>query len=191
MIFGISESIFAQKVIVNAYMAKKNADKQSDTIYYVFNRPLTWNDFRGKPVANYFPGAVTASGFAFDSRMEYDGHTLRLDISIYPYFTKHDYWKKPDINSAYHLLHEQHHFDITRIGAQQFLNAVQNAHFSINNYKSLLTRLFDKAYDCNVAMQREYDRETSHSLNVTKQLEWDNKIEEEVLRLKQGMATND
>ena len=169
-------------------MENKKPSGRSDTIYYDFNRSLTWNDFKGKPDNNYFAGAITASGFAFDSEMKSDGKTIYLAIGIYAFFTRNDSWHKPGITSAYHLLHEQHHFDITRIGAQHFLEAVQKAHFNMDNYTRLLTAIFNRVYDENAAMQHKYDAETNHSINVAKQLEWNDKIASEIQRLKENPA---
>ena len=107
-------------------------EKQSnggDTIYYDFNRTLKWTDFKGKPDENYFAGAVTASGFAFDSQVDFDGTNIFLNIGVYTFFTKNDSWKKPGINSDYHLLHEQHHFDITRMGSENFINEIKEGSF--------------------------------------------------------------
>jgi hypothetical protein len=103
---------------------------------------------------------------------------------VYTFFTKHDSWKKPDVNSAYHLLHEQHHFDITRIGAQNFLTMVQKAHFTKDNYTELLSSLFDEAHEQTTAMQKQYDNETNHSINELKQVEWNDKISSQMQRLK-------
>jgi len=177
---------FSQEVRVHAYMENKKPGN-SDTIYYDFNRKLSWSDFKGKPDNNHFGGAVTASGFAFDSQMDFDGRTVSLDIGVYVFFSKNDSWKKPEINSEYHLLHEQHHFDITRLGAQKFIDAISKAHFTKANYNNLLTSLFDKAYSDNEAIQVQYDRETNHSLIVDKQLEWNTKIAAAIQKLKESV----
>ena len=63
-------------MIVNAFMENKKAKPDNDTIYYDFSRNLTWQDFKGTPDNNHFGGAVTASGFAFDSQMNFDGKTF-------------------------------------------------------------------------------------------------------------------
>src|ERR1017187_4012373 len=136
--FATTIKCISQKVIVHAFMEDRNASVGSDTIYYDFNRNLKWSDFKGKPDENYFPGAVTASGFAFDSQMNFDGTNIYLNIGVYTFFTKNDSWEKPQINSDYHLLHEQHHFDITRIGSEKFINGLQKAHFTKENYTALL-----------------------------------------------------
>ncbi len=169
-------------------MENKKDANENDTIYYDFNRNLKWSDFKGKPLDNYFAGAVTASGFAFDSQMFFDGKTIYLDIGIYSFFSEKDSWKKPGVNSGYHLLHEQHHFDITRISAENLIDEIRRAHFTKANYNALLNSLFDKAYKKNADIQHEYDRETNHSINVDKQLEWNDKIAAEIFKLKQSLA---
>ncbi len=146
---------------------------------------LQWSDFKGRPVEDYFAGAVTASGFAFDSQMDFDGTNIYLNIGVYTFFTKNDSWKKPQINSGYHLLHEQHHFDITRIGAQKNLlmkyKKLILQKIIILNYSLLfLIRCIKKISD----IQHLYDAETNHSINVEKQLEWNNKIAAEIKRLR-------
>ena len=187
--FGIANKSFSQKVIVHAFMENKKSAPGDDTIYYDFNRSLKWNDFKGKPVESYFAGAVTASGFAFDSQMDFDGKNMYLNVGVYAFFSKSDSWRKPKINSDYHLLHEQHHFDITRLSAQKFVDEVQQAHFTKNNYNELLSSIFDKVYKENAGMQHNYDKETSHSLNVDEQLQWNNRIAAAINKLRQGLVS--
>jgi len=169
-------------------MENKKTKPDSDTIYYDFSRNLTWQDFRGTPDNNHFGGAVTASGFAFDSQTNFDGKSIYLNIGVYAFFSKNDSWKKPQINSAYHLLHEQHHFDITRLGSQRLINELAKAHFTKDNYNTLLASIFDKVYKENELIQLQYDKETNHSINVDKQLEWNNKIAAEIQKLKEHVV---
>ncbi|HEY5463899.1 MAG TPA: hypothetical protein VIJ95_11635 [Hanamia sp.] len=176
---------FSQKVTMHVFMEHKTAPENSDTIYYDFNRKLTWNDFQGKVPSSVPWGAITASGFSFDSELSEDGNIIDITVDVYTFFLKHDSWKKPDINSAYHLEHEQHHFDITRLNAQQLIEEIKKAHFTSDNYKKLLTSIFDKVNDENTNMQQTYDRETNNSMNVDKQKEWNQKISEEIEKLKE------
>ena len=186
--FLITHQCSSQHVIVNAFMENKKAKPDNDTIYYDFSRNLTWQDFKGTPDNNHFGGAVTASGFAFDSDMSFDGKNIYLDIGVYTFFSKNDSWRKPQINSAYHLLHEQHHFDITRLGSQKLITELANAHFTKDNYAKLLTSIFDNVYKENQSIQLQYDRETHHSLDVDKQLEWNDKIAAEIQKLKESLV---
>jgi hypothetical protein len=183
--FLFSSPIFSQKITVNVFIENKISKPQSDTIYYDFNRKLSWQDFQGKvpPAAKW--GAMTASGFSFNSEMEDDGNKhIVISVGVYTFFTKHDSWKKPDINSAYHLEHEQHHFDITRLFAQKLVSEIKTAHFTKSNYRKLLYSLFDKVYEESVAFQHEYDNQTKNSMDVEKQKEWNEKISAEVKKLR-------
>src|SRR6185312_10223232 len=118
--------VFSQKISVDVYIENKINKPKNDTVYYDFNRKLTWQDFRGTVPTGAKWGAMTASGFSFNSEMEEDGDNhILISIGVYTFFTKHDSWKKPDINSAYHLEHEQHHFDITRLFAQKFSDEIR------------------------------------------------------------------
>jgi hypothetical protein len=183
MAMFLSSTIVAQKTIVSAVMENHLNKALSDTIYYDFNQKLNWKDFQGTPGTQPYIGAITASGFAFHSSMDYSNNILKIRIGIYSFFTKHDSWKKKDINSDYHLEHEQHHFDITRLGAQQFLEEIQKADFNLKNYRQLMNSIFSKVYDENIEMQQKYDRETKNSMDVQKQMEWNKKITEKIKAL--------
>lgn len=177
---------FSQKMKVKVYMLNEKSSPSSDTIFYDFSRHLTWSDFKGKPDPNHSGEAVTSSGFAFDSEMNLEDETFELIIGVYSFFTKSDSWKKTRVNSDYHLLHEQHHFDITRIGAEKLLQELQEAPINKKNYQTLLNQIFEKVYAENSRLQNQYDLETRHSIDVTKQKEWDAKIAMELKKIKQN-----
>lgn len=179
-----SNTIEAQKTIVSAVLENHINKASSDTIYYDFDQKLDWKDFQGTPGTQAFVGAITASGFAFHSSMDYSNNVLNIRIGVYTFFTKHDSWKKKDINSDYHLEHEQHHFDITRLGAQQFLEEIQKANFTVKNYQQLMNSIFSKVYDQNIGLQQQYDRETKNSMDVQKQMEWNRKIADQINTLR-------
>lgn len=183
-IFIFSTSVFSQKIVVNAYMQNKVASAKSDTIYFDAKKRLNWTDFKGVPEPTHFGGAVTASGFAFNSQSEYDGETITIDIGIYTFFIKSRSWKKPNINSAFHLMHEQHHLDITRLGAENFMNEIKKANFTKANYQHLISTIFDKVYKGNDGLQNKYDLETRHSLDVKKQEEWNQWVIDQMTKIK-------
>ncbi|MEO6330390.1 MAG: hypothetical protein ABIO55_15755 [Ginsengibacter sp.] len=174
LLFSISA--FSQKVFVEVTMNNKVADTKNDTIYYNINRPLTWDDFKGVPDYNSPGGAVTSSGFAFNANMNMVGNNVYLNLKVSTFFSKKNSWKKPDIGSDYHLLHEQHHFDITRISAQKFYNELLSANFTLDNYQKLLSSIFNKVFEENNMLQQKYDNETRHSIDTASQFQWNNKI---------------
>lgn len=185
LIFFLSSSqIFAQKITVNVFIENKINHPESDTVYYDFNRKLTWQDFQGKVPSSVPWGAMTASGFSFNSSMEENENNIQISVGVYTFFTKHDSWKKPEVNSAYHLEHEQHHFDITRLGAQKLVEEIKKAHFTKNNFQKLLNSIFNKVYDENIAWQHQYDKETKNSMDIAKQKEWNEKISAQIAGLK-------
>lgn len=181
--FFLCRGLHAQKVTVHVFDENKTNNPRSDTIYYDFNHKLTWSDFQGKVPAADPWGAMTASGFSFNSSLEDLDGSITILIGVYTFFTKKDSWKKPYVNSAYHLEHEQHHFDITRLGAEELAKELSKAHFTRSNYHSLLNSIFNKVYAENVALQHEYDKETKNSLDQAEQLEWNKKITAEIKSL--------
>lgn len=184
--FLFSFKTFAQKITVHVFTENYRSTPGSDTIYYDFNKPLNWSDFQGKIPASVPWGAMTASGFSFHSSMNEEGNAIDISVGIYTFFTKHDSWKKPQANTRYQLEHEQHHFDITRLGSAKLENEIRKAHFTARNYKTLLNSIFNKVYNEEVEWQKQYDLQTHNSLDTAKQLAWNKKITEEIGRLKNG-----
>lgn len=173
----------AQKVLVNVFMDSKIVKPKSDTIYFDPAKLLSWKDFQGTPDNHNSGGAITASGYAFDADIKMDGHVIYLNIGVYVYFDKKRSWKKANINSDYHLLHEQHHFDISRLAAENFIKAVAKAKFTKDNYNQLINTLFDQSYKECLLLQEQYDRETQHSINKEEQLRWNDFIADKIRKL--------
>jgi hypothetical protein len=174
---------YSQKVLVTVFMEDRVAKPTNDTIYHDLNKRLTWKDFQGVPDTKHFGGAVTASGYAFDADIKIEGKIIYLNIGVYVFFTKSQSWRKPHITSDYHLLHEQVHFDITRLGAENFIKELVKAKFTKDNYSQVLDSVFDRSYNENIAMQEQYDRETQHSINREVQLKWNDRIADEMKKL--------
>ncbi len=164
-------------------MQDKVAKPSSDTIYYNVNKRLTWKDFKGVPDLKHYGGAVTSSGYAFDADIKIEGKIIYLNIGVYVFFTKSQSWEKPNINSDYHLLHEQRHFDITRLGAENFIKQLVKSKFTKDNYNQVLDSVFDKSYSENITLQNKYDNETQHSINRGQQLIWNDKIAQEIKKI--------
>lgn len=164
-------------------MENRVAKPTSDTIYHDVNKKLTWKDFKGEPDTKHFGGAVTASGYAFDADIKMEGKIIYLNIGVYVFFNKSQSWRKPGITSDYHLLHEQVHFDITRLGAENFIEELVKSKFTKENYNQVLDSVFDRSYRENIALQEQYDRETQHSINRGVQLQWNDKIAAEIKKL--------
>ena len=115
--------------------------------------------------------------------MKMEEKIIYLNIGVYVYFIKSESWRKPDINSDFHLLHEQTHFDITRLGAENFIKEIVRSAFTKDNYSQLINSVFDKSYNENMLLQTQYDDETQHSIKYQVQLKWNEKIAGEIKKL--------
>ena len=151
-----------------------------DTIYYSTERRLTWPDFRGRPDNKSIAVAITASGFGFTFGMKSRNGVAEMDITVDCFFNKSNSWVKPGMQNDYALLHEQHHFDITYIGACRFIKKLREAKFTMRNYSELLEKINSESNDAMEKMQNEYDGETANGRLKNVQAEWNKKIEEQL-----------
>jgi hypothetical protein len=184
LLIVLSNFAWAQNVQVSVFILDNRKNNPlSDTIYHNANRPLTWDDFQGQPDEASEAGAVTASGFAYTANIRSSSKIFKLNIFIYTFFNKKNSWKKPKIMSDYHLRHEQLHFDITRIAAQNFRTMLLAANFTRENYSQLLKSVWQKAQSSWHVMQTAYDEETKHSIRKKDQRRWNSFVEEEIKKL--------
>lgn len=189
--FFFSFQASSQKISIKVFMDHKINKEDNDTIYYSTDRKLTWQDFQGAVPANTPWGAMTASGFSFNSSMNDDGDNIDITIGVFSFFIKHNSWKRPDIHSAYHLEHEQRHFDITQLGAEKLVSELGKTSLTGKNYKKILNSVFNKVYDENTALQQQYDLETKNGMDIVKQNEWNEKLEKQMEKVKTSVALKD
>lgn len=144
----------------------------SETIYYTTSRPLVWNDFKGKPDDSSVAAAITASGFGYKADFKSVGTKSQLNIAVYCYFSKKNSWVKPGRTTAYILTHEQHHFDISFIAANIFLDKLKAAGITKANYNTLLPKLYNECVALMNKMQNDYDGQTKNGQLKDVQLQW-------------------
>jgi hypothetical protein len=149
-----------------------------DTIYYDPSRRLTWNDFRGRPDGASPAAAITESGFGYRMSMQSYKQRATIIITVFCYFNKKGSWVKRNMDTDYALLHEQHHYDITWINANRFVQKLKDAKFTLKNYDSLVEQIHDECFAALDKMQNEYDGETSNGRIPRNQYKWNKKIDE-------------
>lgn len=169
---------YSQRVYINAYIQDKVTNPSSDTIYYSLDRPLSWSDFQGTAEEDSDAGAVTSSGFGYGAGITTKGNDIYINLAVFTYFSRSRSWKKPVIHTGYHLEHEQHHFDITMLGAERFCDAIRKAHFTKDNCRQVIDEIFEKMFKENTELQDRYDNDTEHSINKEHQYAWNNRINE-------------
>lgn len=144
---------------------------------------LKWEDFKGAPTYGTTVAAVTASGitFGFSSKMS---ETELVDYSVYvdAHFYPDKSWFIEGRADASILDHERLHFDITELHARKFKQRIAQTKFTIS-INSEMDYIHSSINNELTLMQKKYDRETNHSQNVQKQMEWQKYIKLELGKL--------
>ncbi len=179
LFFLLGSSSYAQ-FTSDIQWLKSRSGNTTDTIYYDQNKRLEWNDFKGKPDAGSTAAAITESGFGYRMSVESVNGRANMAITVFCYFTKKKSWVKAGMNTDYALIHEQHHFDITYLYACLFIQKLRTAHFTINNYASLVEKIHDECFAELDKMQDAYDGETKNGRVSKQQSIWNKKIDHQL-----------
>ena len=148
---------------------------------------LSWDNFQGRMKKSAPYDAVTLSAVSNG----FSGDNSQLNFIVKALFFPKGSKKKAGRLTNELLKHEQGHFDITEIYARKLRQSLQIKKYK--NYK-LIGKDVDKIYDRNNLewrqFQNSYDKETDHSKNKNKQLEWNEKIQNLLIKL-DGFKTTD
>ncbi|MFD1064091.1 DUF922 domain-containing protein [Winogradskyella litorisediminis] len=159
------------------------AQKADDiTFSWDENRPLTWEDFQGKPVKNTDAAALTASGISFGFSIGKTGNKItEFTADVECLFYPEESWYKPNEADAHILKHEQLHFNITELHARKFRKHISELQPS-RHLQNQLNKIYKAISQASYEMQQQYDEETNHSINKEKQAEWQSFITEQLKR---------
>ena len=135
---------------------------------------LTWEDFKGKPDKSspFFAYTYWSVTYRY-APFSFKGDTVKWNVEIILDLTK-DSWKKKDKLSDSLLKHEQGHFDIGVICAEECQSVVNATVFLKNtDYKYNLQRIVGNTVEKYKRMNAQYDIETNHGKNREAQKRWD------------------
>lgn len=177
IVFGVSYSQ-SIKVVVN-YINNPAVDKS--TIVYGKGK-LTWLDFKGKPDYSVVDVAQTSSGIGYNYEFDSGANSV-LVVNVYCFFSKKQSFGKVSKENNYILQHEQHHFDLSYIYSQLLIQRLKLISVNNNNYDEVVNNIYDEVNKELDTEQDKYDNETKHSTCISKQLEWDSKINSELVSL--------
>ncbi|WP_106293254.1 DUF922 domain-containing protein [Arcticibacter pallidicorallinus] len=150
---------------------------EGDTIYYSPKRKLRWDDFQSRNISSNKYQALVMPGIGYIQDAKIINGVVHVHIAVKAYLPKSAAWSRSTGRDAYTLNHEQRHFDIVKIIAEQFKEKVKNADLQPDTYDAFLNMQYlDTMRDAH-AMQKAYDKETSHGLNRVAQASWDEKID--------------
>jgi hypothetical protein len=150
---------------------------EGDTIYYARKRPLAFKDFqsRNRPSAKY--SAVVFPSIGYEHQAKIVKGIIQVDIAMKAFLPKSAAWVNDGHKDDYTLNHEQRHFDIAKIIADQFKQKVMDAKLTPDTFEGFLTMQYlDSLRDLHT-MQTAYDQETGHGMNRMVQERWNSKID--------------
>jgi len=152
---------------------------EGDTVYYSFKRPLTWEDFKARPLNSRF-GAEILPSIGYNEDVEVNKGIVNVHLGTKAFVPKSASWVKADSKNAYSLNHEQRHFDIVKIILERFKQKLRAEKFTVDNYDGPINvQYLESFHEMNV-MQEQYDTETAHGMNIAAQEEWNKKIDKEL-----------
>ncbi|MFY0253063.1 hypothetical protein ACDQ55_03830 [Chitinophaga sp. 30R24] len=155
---------------------KEASSPESDTLFYLSNHQLQWNDFKAKPSPAGFSAAVSYTSFAYDGNSDLINDTLHITLQLQVFFIKSASWVRPDARDNYTLAHEQLHFDITRLVVERFKQKLRQTALNRDDYDSVIQYQYLKSFQEMNRLQYRFDQETNHGLNDAEQIRWRDKI---------------
>ena len=157
-----------------------STSKGKETIEYNEKHELTWKDYKGKPNKSSSFKALTATNVSFKANSDGEVLSLRLKNTFEP----HSSWTTTTESEAL-LKHERLHFHISEAYARKLRKEILASQFNSSGQKLMteITKLYEKKMDKLTRYQKQYDRETEHSVNEGKQEEWEKTVYKELARL--------
>ena len=176
---ALNNNLLAKSVRLK--MSDYTRSSESDTVFYATSRPLTWQDFRGRPAFNNYAASIFASiGYESNSRVE--NGVLIVDLIFKTYMLKSSSWVR-SANNSYGLNHEQRHFDIAKIIVERLKNTLQKVELDPSDYERKVSFQYLEAFREMNRMQEAYDGQTSNGTNASAQERWNKKIDTELNQL--------
>jgi hypothetical protein len=162
---------------------------EGDTIYYSVKRPLTWADFQSKrrPSGPYQAEVMPSIGYTEEAKV--DQGNIDVQVSMKAYVPKSACWANYTGRDDYALNHEQRHFDIVKIIAEQFKRKVMAKPLNPDTYEAFINMQYLDSFRDMDVMQKAYDGETAHGQNRSAQEQWNARIDKELKSF--GVKTND
>lgn len=140
---------------------------------------IKWSDFKGDPGRYTYMDATTESGIVFSWTCDWGG----FHPKVYAIFDPINSWVNKRNASEYLLEHERAHFDITEIHARKLKKRFSEIGNACRMGRRGIDGVAQEVYQQSADMQDQYDKETNHSKNYTKQKQWLEKIAKQLKSL--------
>lgn len=163
---------------VRIEIVEKHRKSDQDTVFYDFNRPLSWSDFREKPSRTSGYNATIFTSLAMEGSSFMEEGVLVLPIEVKVYMLPESSWAKANGKNDYALNHEQRHFDITRVVGNRLTNKLKALMVTPENYEAAVNDAYFDSYREMNRLQEIYDARTRHGLDKDAQSRWNEIIEQ-------------
>ena len=171
MLLKISVCIYSI-LLLGTHTFNAFAQSAADSLSWDENRKLTWDDFQGKPEEKTIFGARTYTDIKYKL---YDSGT-GCRIVVRCLFLKKISWKADQNITPYSLQHEQLHFDLSELYARKLRKAFKEYKYSKDSVSYNVAAIYKKICAEKTEFNNQYDKETFHQVDRTRQLIWNNKI---------------
>jgi hypothetical protein len=142
------------------------------------DRDIEWADFTGEvdPASRFDAYTYWYTTYSYPAP-ERVGDAVRVNLTI-RLFLRSDSWVRPNKKTDRLLNHEQGHYRIGRICANEIEATVNEMEFSRDNYRKEIDAVYWKVIKKYQAINKQYDADTNHYHNRQQQAVWDRKLEE-------------
>lgn len=151
----------------------------SDTVFYAVDRPLRYDDFKAQPKMGRYAAMVFTS-ISYEGNSRVVDNFLEVVINLKVYVVKSMSWMKADSKNPRVLKHEQTHFDIAKIAAERFKRQIRSLDLTVEDHDSQIQYQFLETYREMHNIQKAYDHETQHGLNLEAQRKWEEMVSNEL-----------
>jgi hypothetical protein len=159
--------------------------KASPSLAWSESRRLSWSDFLGMPQMASEASATTAYVISCETECDGDTFTFRVTTMFLPDRS----WVKPGIlslggPSRRILLHEQTHFDLGEVHARELRRALGELQDPCTRSRDERNAIIARVLRVDEEAQHRYDLETESGANLSRQAEWDSRVERQLSALR-------
>lgn len=153
--------------------------KAQDKIFWSENRKLVWEDFQSKNQPNTSKAAATTfCGISYLLNSPTKKFSSK-EVKIESFFVPSKSWAHSDHKTDLVLMHEQSHFDIAELFARRFRKLISDKILDAKTLQKHYTNVYESYKD----FQQDYETVTNHGRIREKQLEYSEKINQEIEKL--------
>lgn len=153
-----------------------NSDVDENKIAWHKDNQLVWDDYLGNPILHGRYNAESSLQISYRLGITRKDDDVKVNFTVKCLFDKESSWVNPANRTNTLLEHEQLHFDIAEVYARRLRKKFTETDFSLKNYRTKSSDIFDNNFKDYQKFQAHYDAETNHGIKQMKQIIWNKKV---------------